>query len=182
MPSIFHAFLGLVGLVCSALLAAGLTSQQQQQSEWTTEPESAVMVSTETPVPGVPMDMADNADESDASSGAYETAPTYSEPAQPVRPPVERPHGKKTVQKRVLRVTAYCDRGITASGVPSGVGQCAAPADVPFGSKIYIPALGKSFTVTYRTHQRFRHNTVDIFMGSRRNVPAGTAWRGPSAG
>lgn len=68
---------------------------------------------------------------------------------------------------RVYRVTAYCDRGITAAGVPSGVGQCAAPADVPFGSRIYIPELDRTFIVTDRTAERFRHNTVDIFIPSR---------------
>ena len=68
---------------------------------------------------------------------------------------------------RVCRVTAYHDRGTTASGVQSGVGQCAAPADIPFGSKVTIPALGRSFIVTDRTHQRFRHNTVDLFIPSR---------------
>ncbi len=66
--------------------------------------------------------------------------------------------------RRVCRVTAYCDRGLTASGRRVGVGQCAAPAFIPFGSKVYIPALGRSFVVTDRTHPRFRHNTVDIFI------------------
>lgn len=69
---------------------------------------------------------------------------------------------------RVCRVTAYCDRGLTAAGVPSGVGQCAAPADIPFGSRIYIPALDRTFIVTDRTAQRFRHNTVDLFIPDRR--------------
>ncbi len=69
--------------------------------------------------------------------------------------------------RRVYRVTAYCDRGLTASGVPSGIGQCAAPADIPFGSKIYIPALDRTFIVTDRTAKRFRHNTVDLFMPTR---------------
>lgn len=68
---------------------------------------------------------------------------------------------------RVCRVTAYHDRGTTASGVQSGIGQCAAPGDVPFGSKVTIPALGRSFIVTDRTHKRFRNNTVDLFIPSR---------------
>ncbi|MGE0480474.1 MAG: 3D domain-containing protein [Phycisphaerae bacterium] len=68
---------------------------------------------------------------------------------------------------RTCRVTAYCDRGITACGIPSGVGQCAAPADIPLGSRVFIPALGRTFIVTDRTHKRFRHNTIDIFMPSR---------------
>jgi 3D (Asp-Asp-Asp) domain-containing protein len=71
------------------------------------------------------------------------------------------------VVRRRCRVTAYCDRGITAAGVPSGVGQCAAPADIPLGSIVYIPELGREFVVTDRTHKRFRHNTVDLFMPSR---------------
>lgn len=68
---------------------------------------------------------------------------------------------------RVYRVTAYCDRGLTASGVRSGVGQCAAPADIPFGSRIYIPALERTFIVTDRTAKRFRRNTVDLFIPDR---------------
>lgn len=67
---------------------------------------------------------------------------------------------------RIYRVTAYCDRGVTAAGLPSGVGQCAAPADIPFGTRIYIPALDRTFVVTDRTHRRFRHNTVDLFIPS----------------
>ncbi|MEW6250577.1 MAG: hypothetical protein AB1716_08005 [Planctomycetota bacterium] len=69
--------------------------------------------------------------------------------------------------KHVYRVTAYCDQGTTASGAQSGVGQCAAPSWIPFGAKVHIPALKRTFTVTDRTHRRFRHNTVDIFMPSR---------------
>ncbi|MFN0136752.1 MAG: 3D domain-containing protein, partial [Phycisphaerae bacterium] len=46
-------------------------------------------------------------------------------------------------------------------------GQCAAPSFIPFGSEIYIPALDRWFVVTDRTHQRFRHNTIDLFMPSR---------------
>ncbi len=69
--------------------------------------------------------------------------------------------------RRIYRVTAYCDRGLTASGVPAGVGQCAAPADIPFGSKIYIPELDRTFIVTDRTARRFRTNTVDLFMPTR---------------
>lgn len=68
---------------------------------------------------------------------------------------------------RICRVTAYCDRGTTASGVESGVGQCAAPRDIPFGSIVYIAELDRSFVVTDRTARRFRNSTVDIFIPSR---------------
>ena len=71
------------------------------------------------------------------------------------------------VMRRICRVTAYCDRGTTASGVESGVGQCAAPIDIPFGSRIHIPELGRTFLVTDRTARRFRHNTVDLFIPTR---------------
>ena len=57
---------------------------------------------------------------------------------------------------RICRVTAYCDRGRTASGVQSGVGQCAAPGAIPFGSTVYIPQLDRSFVVTDRPARRFR--------------------------
>lgn len=76
-----------------------------------------------------------------------------------------RPARAHRVQ-RVCRVTAYCDRGLTAAGVPSGVGQCAAPESIPLGSKVYIPALKRSFLVTDRTHKRLRRSTVDIFLPS----------------
>jgi 3D (Asp-Asp-Asp) domain-containing protein len=68
------------------------------------------------------------------------------------------------VLRRVYRVTAYNDRGLTAAGVWSGIGQCAAPAGIPFGTKVHIPAIGRTLVVTDRTHRRFRTNTVDIFM------------------
>lgn len=88
-----------------------------------------------------------------------------------LRPPnPERTHTATRPARRVrLRVTAYCDSGLTAAGVPSGVGQCAAPAGIPFGSRIYIPKLNRSFVVTDRTAARFRSNTVDLFMT---NAPA----------
>lgn len=75
--------------------------------------------------------------------------------------------GDGPVLRRICRVTAYHDEGITAAGVPSGVGQCAAPADVPLGSIIHIPSLGRSFVVTDRTHRRFRQSTVDLFIPGR---------------
>lgn len=72
-----------------------------------------------------------------------------------------------SVFQKIYRVTAYCDRGITAAGIPSGYGQCAAPADIPFGARIYVPEIGQYFIVTDRTHRRFRHNTIDLFIPSK---------------
>ncbi|MFQ5805576.1 MAG: hypothetical protein ACE5I3_03890 [Phycisphaerae bacterium] len=81
-----------------------------------------------------------------------------------IQPPYEY---QEEAVYRIYRVTAYCDRGLTAAGVPSGIGQCAAPADIPFGARIYIPALHRTFIVTDRTAKRFRHNTVDLFIPDR---------------
>ena len=71
---------------------------------------------------------------------------------------------------RVCRVTAYCDRGTTAAGTQAGVGQCAAPGDIPFGTVVYIPALDRTFVVTDRTHKRFRKSTVDLFVPGCRDA------------
>lgn len=48
------------------------------------------------------------------------------------------------------------------------MGRCAAPGDIPFGSTVYIPQLDRSFVVTDHTARRFRRNTVDIFISSRK--------------
>ena len=90
--------------------------------------------------------------------------------SSPLTPDVQETGGESEQVERVYRicrVTAYCDRGTTASGVESGVGQCAAPGDIPFGSIVYIAELKRSFVVTDRTARRFRKNTVDIFISSR---------------
>ena len=87
-------------------------------------------------------------------------------PVAVIQPGQELEHQPDSIY-RVYRVTAYCDRGQTAAGVPSGIGQCAAPADIPFGARIHIPALDRTFIVTDRTARRFRHNTVDLFIPDR---------------
>jgi 3D (Asp-Asp-Asp) domain-containing protein len=83
---------------------------------------------------------------------------------EPTGDPAPRGVSGPEPARRICRVTAYNDRGLTSAGVPSGLGQCAAPADIPLGSRIHIPALGRSFVVTDRTHRRFRNSTVDIFL------------------
>lgn len=97
-------------------------------------------------------------DELDAPDIAFQS---FEEPQGPTGVAANRTY------QRVYRVTAYCDRGTTAAGTRAGAGQCAAPANIPFGSKIYVPALNRTFIVTDRTHRRFRHNTVDLFIPSR---------------
>ena len=108
------------------------------------------------------------------SDGRGQPAPSDAEPAfeaadatWPGPPPGEPIRYASERSRRVYRVTAYCDRGLTASGVPAGEGQCAAPANVPFGAKVYIPALGRTLIVTDRTARRFRRNTIDVFLPDR---------------
>ncbi len=108
-----------------------------------------------------------DADLSAGAAPASVAAPPAADSAGPVASPPAKAHTPKSVT-RICRVTAYCDRGLTAAGIPSGVGQCAAPADIPLGSIVYVPSLNKKFMVTDRTHRRFRHNTVDLFMPSEK--------------
>ena len=142
----------LVRALCLALLTIGLLKgQAEPPAAEATPAESAIEVVIEAP---------ESEDVDDAGVDAAG--------AQPLARDVPRHHEPPRLEpiRRVCRVTAYCDRGLTASGRRVGVGQCAAPPSIPFGSKVYIPALGRSFVVTDRTHPRFRHNTVDIFIPS----------------
>lgn len=165
MISKSHAVFGLAALICSTVLMLGLVDR---------EPER--------PAPARPatalVQLADPDTDSDTDPSLTQPADEPAEGSEPATiqeggatPPVRTAAtrtSQPSVRRRICRVTAYCDRGITASGVRSGVGQCAAPRDVPFGSKIYIPSLRRTFVVTDRTHPRFRHNTVDIFIPSER--------------
>jgi 3D (Asp-Asp-Asp) domain-containing protein len=119
--------------------------------------------STETPAADDQIIIIDAESSSDKTRGPVLVVPAASEPKAARRATAKR--DPKHLH-RVYRVTAYADRGITAAGVPSGVGQCAAPAGIPFGSKVYIPELGRTFIVTDRTSERFRRNTVDVFIPS----------------
>ncbi len=144
----------LVRLVCLALLAIGLVSGLAVQS-------ATVPSDGDDLPPDIIQDVwADSGQDSvDADTGEDD----LTDPPAPAVVVDALP----SALLRVCRVTAYCDRGVTASGRRVGVGQCAAPSYIPFGSKVYIPALKRTFVVTDRTHPRFRHNTVDIFIPSQ---------------
>lgn len=68
---------------------------------------------------------------------------------------------------RVCRITAYCDRGTTASGVAAGPCLCAAPYDIPFGTIVSIPELGIVSMVADRTSRRYRQSTVDLWLPTK---------------
>ncbi len=170
MLAMFRALVGWTGLLSSAMLALGLAADSAARiaaagSELAlATPETgtdsvqatggeAVIFDSEVPAEG------GEPAPPPAAAVPGQAAPPEGGPAPPQKPRASTLH-------RVYRVTAYSDRGITASGRPVGRGQCAAPANIPFGAKVFIPALGRTFVVTDRTHRRFRHNTVDIFMAS----------------
>jgi 3D (Asp-Asp-Asp) domain-containing protein len=165
MASVVHALLALVGLSCTAFLTLGRA-----------EAESALPQTEVQPAAGVARWGAGSLD---LALQPPPLSPSDSDTAMPAAPETgaarndakagraQAPAARKSTLSRRLRVTAYCDRGITACGQLSGIGQCAAPADIPFGARVYVPKLRRSFVVTDRTHQRFRHNTVDIFMSEQ---------------
>lgn len=159
MGSVCNALIGLVGVVCSGALAFGLVANPLGT------PAPVELETTVIDPDGVP------------SFGDFE----YDETTTPDNEPWDNSSASPVVADRaaagpalyrICRVTAYCDRGTTASGVQSGLGQCAAPEDIPFGSIVYIPALDQSFVVTDRTHRRFRRSTVDIFLPTAKSCRA----------
>ncbi len=161
MMSVLQALVGLAGLVGSALLTLGLVSEPSRQ------------LSPEPPAPAATVtSMVVHVSEPESPAIAEAIVSNIDRPTESWQASLagvasgQDPNGPDVL--RVCRVTAYCDQGTTASGVPSGLGQCAAPADIPFGSQVYIPALGKTFVVTDRTHRRFRRSTVDLFIPTKR--------------
>ncbi|HEY8911011.1 MAG TPA: 3D domain-containing protein [Desulfosporosinus sp.] len=87
---------------------------------------------------------------------------------------VSRGEPAQKIESRMMRVTAYtgCDKGmngknVTANGEKALEGQTlAADPSIPFGTQIYIPALGKTFTVTDRGGA-ITGNRLDMYMDSQ---------------
>ena len=63
-----------------------------------------------------------------------------------------------------LPVTAYCDRGRTASGCMAGPGQCAVPRDVPLGSRVYVDGVWLRATDHYNRRLSRR---IDLWRPTR---------------
>lgn len=90
---------------------------------------------------------------------------------------VSRGEPTQHVERRVMKITAYTARdkgmngkGITANGEKALDGQTiAADSSIPFGTEIYIPALGKMFTVTDRGGA-IHGDRLDLFMESKRDA------------
>ena len=73
--------------------------------------------------------------------------------------------------KRTLKVKAYAYSGdrITSTGRRPQVGRTIAvdPRVIPYGSKVYIPALGRTY-IAEDCGGGIKGNKIDIFMGSNR--------------
>lgn len=69
-----------------------------------------------------------------------------------------------------LNASAYCDRGITASGEPVRKGICAMDkvngVIVPFGSKVYLPD-GRVLEVKDRMGGGTLNNNLDIWIENK---------------
>ena len=81
------------------------------------------------------------------------------------------------IESRVMQVTAYSlgdkgmnDKGITANGEKALEGRTiAADSSIPFGTQIYIPQLGKTFTVTDRGGA-IKGDRLDMYMENRKDA------------
>lgn len=81
------------------------------------------------------------------------------------------------IERRVMKITAYTasDKGmnglrITANGERVQEGRTiAADHSIPFNTQIYIPALGKTFTVTDRGGA-IKGDRLDLFMEKRKDA------------
>ncbi|HWQ42631.1 MAG TPA: 3D domain-containing protein [Desulfosporosinus sp.] len=106
--------------------------------------------------------------------GALRTA---SVPVVAISRQISRGEPAQRVESRMMRVTAYTrsdkgmnGKGITASGEKVLEGQTiAADSSIPFGTQIYIPELGKTFTVTDRGGG-ITGNRLDMYMESRKDA------------
>ena len=96
---------------------------------------------------------------------------TASDPVVLINSQVSRGEPAQRVESRMMRVTAYTrndkgmnDKGITANGENALEGRTiAADSSIPFGTQIYIPELGKTFTVTDRGGA-IKGDRLDMYM------------------
>lgn len=102
-------------------------------------------------------------------------------PGMPAPPMLALVHQSKTqvsrgdpepkIERRVMKITAYTsrDKGMNGRGITTNGERVqedrtiAADASIPFGTEIYIPALGKTFTVTDRGGA-INGNRLDLYM------------------
>jgi len=102
---------------------------------------------------------------------------TASIPVVTISSQVSRGEPAQRIESKMMRVTAYTrsdkgmnGKGITADGEKALEGQTiAADSSIPFGTQIYIPELGKTFTVTDRGGG-ITGDHLDMYMDSRKDA------------
>ena len=101
----------------------------------------------------------------------------YLRTSSTLTPVVSRGGPAQRVARRVMLVSTYTlgdkgmnGKGITASGEKVLEGRTiAANSSIPFGTQIYIPELGKTFTVTDRGGS-IQVDQLDIYMESQKDA------------
>lgn len=73
----------------------------------------------------------------------------------------------KVVSTMTVSATAYAGDGITSTGTTPKVGRTIAvdPSMIPYGTKVYIPVLGKTY-IAEDCGGAIKGNKIDIFMAS----------------
>jgi rare lipoprotein A len=102
---------------------------------------------------------------------------TQAQPTQTKATQVSRSMPAQKAEHRMMRVTAYSllddqsmNKGITASGEKVLEGRTiAADPSIPFGTQIYIPELGETFTVTDRGGA-IKGDRLDIYMKGQKDA------------
>ncbi len=94
------------------------------------------------------------------------------QPSQSAPKGKDAPSSYKKVETAVC--TAYCDQGVTSTGVRSGVGKVAVnPSDIPYGTRMYICSADGSYVYGYciaaDTGGAMRGGSarIDLFMNTR---------------
>jgi peptidoglycan DL-endopeptidase CwlO len=103
---------------------------------------AAQRASNERRIAGLQAQAAKAAQASEASEASEASSATPS-PGSGPEPQPEQPNRKPGGEQMVVEATAYCLRGTTASGLPTGWGTVAVDTRIiPFGTKMYIPGYG----------------------------------------
>ena len=78
---------------------------------------------------------------------------------------------KKDNKKMTVKATAYAGDKSTSTLVKPVVGRTIAvdPRVIPYGSRVYIPALGKTF-IAQDCGGGIKGNRIDIFMATEREA------------
>ena len=106
-------------------------------------------------------------DYSDLYNVSKETSNTTSTTSQATSTSTTQTSASNIVKTMTVSATAYAGDGITSTGSIPKVGRTIAvdPSVIPYGTKVYIPALGGVYTAE-DCGGAIKGNKIDIFMGS----------------